>query len=257
MTERFRQSIAKRLLQTCPAIVRREIDHPQAPSEEMVFGSLVDSMVFGGADKWTIVDAPDWRTKKAREAKSPTTVLAKTWRTAEAIADRVKALMPFHPDRCQREVEWTSGLGVECRGTPDYWYGCDVYDLKLVDSAHPSFLQRQALNLGWHIQAAAYREALHATALMPLSSHQHIIIVAERNGSGTVGLYPLSPELIDYGQAEWERAQMIWQECQRTGEWPGYQPHVIEAPKWLAYKRDGDAEDELSELGLEMSDGDE
>lgn len=251
--ERFRQSLAKRILATCPAIVRREIDHPPAPTEEMQFGSLVDALVFGGAEQWTIVDAPDWRTKAAREKRGTQSVLGKTYSAAVAIADRIEdaleaAGIDMPADRCQRYIEWTSQLGVECAGTPDYYDGDVVYDLKLVDHAHPRFLQRQAINLAWHIQAAAYREGIG----IPKERHQHIIIAAERHGSGSVLLCPLAPELIDIGQREWERAQGIWAECLRTGEWPQYQAHVIEAPRWLIHAKDADSEDSLEELGLEF-----
>lgn len=248
MTERFRQSLAKRLLATCPAIVRRELDHPPAPSEEMQFGSLVDALVFGGAEQWSVVDASDWRTKAAREKRGLLSVLAKTWAQAQVIAARIRDSVDLSGTTRMQTIEWDSQLGVACRGTPDAHQRPIVYDLKLVDTAHPRFLQRQAINLGWHIQAAAYREALG----IPREEHQHIIIAAERHGSGSVLLCPLAPELIDIGQREWERAQAIWAECLRTNSWPAYQPHTIEAPRWLQHQRDADSEDSLEELGLEF-----
>lgn len=274
---RLRQSLAKTLLSECPAFVKLELDgERRAGTKVMRRGSLVDQLVFGGA-QYEVVQArlksgtrkgelaTDWKCKEAQdmrdavEAKGWIPVLSHELDSAQELAGRIKAeliLSGIDVGKCvlQKTLEWTTPLGVEAQGTPDVIMMVDAntahtIDLKVGDSANPRFIAKQVYTMGWDLQGAVYQEAVRATYGTSIGG-QHWICRADPR-TKLIGLYPLSPVYMVLGLKKWEQAQAIWKQCLATDEWPGYPRDAIEPPRWAVHEGIG-YDDDLSSIGLDF-----
>ena len=243
MIPRFRQSMAKVLLSECPAIFKAQYDaERRAPSRAMEKGTLVDQLVFGGAN-FTVIDAGDYRTKKAQEARDAAResgmvpVLADEYEPARRLAGAIKARLlaeGIDLSRCHKQetVQWTSAIGTLCEGTPDLWVeapgGYLTIDLKCGHTANPDRLEYHLYEQGWHIQGAAYQEALNSWKC----PGQHFIVCAEtKSGADCITIAPLSEMYMSIGRMSWEKAQRIWMTCWERNEWPEYTARLLMPPK--------------------------
>lgn len=249
---RLRQSLAKLLLTECPAIVRSVLDgERRAGSKAMRRGSLVDQLVFGGA-QYEVVQArlktgarkgelaTDWRCGEAQEQKAA--IEERGWipclehelEAAQDLAGRIRAEMilqglPLSGGKfeLQRYVTWDTLGGVAAEGTIDAVYVDDrwanTFDLKVGESANPDHLDDQVDRMFWDMQGAAYQEAC---ASVFKRQGRHWIIRADAD-SKIVGVYPLSESYLTLGAGKWGAAQRIWQQCTETNEWPQYKRRPI------------------------------
>jgi hypothetical protein len=286
---RFRQSIAKDLVTKSPEHVRQIIEGEmkRKESKQMRRGSLVDQLVFGGAN-YQVVDAKlksgprkgqpadDWMGTEAKEQRAEIIsrgmlpVLPCELEKAQVVAGRVKSILleaDFAPERCrsQHTLQWTTGLGVEAEGIPDFYhvlsYGRELYDpqryhadrehdrtkpdelgntppvrvdsfdLKVVESCNPDWLDSHVADMGWDIQGSAYQEAVHANWSTVQQRGNHYILAVEAESLVAV-LCPLSEAYLEFGSIRWQRAQRIWQECIETNTWRGYKSRPLVPPMW-------------------------
>lgn len=265
---RLRQSTAKRLLQCSPAQVYGELvtgEHgSDAPSNEMDKGSLLDALVFGGR-AIHVVEADDWRTKAAREARVAARVaghipalerdLEPLRSMAEACKRAISGLgieMGAGLADAQKRLEWYSSLDVACSGTPDLV--CHktrtILDLKCTASCNPEWLVRQIDNQHWDLQAAAYSEAVVWPLEESTEPYAYVLLAAERDGLRQVVAHDLDTLYVDVGRKKWLQAQQIWQECWASATWPGYQRTVLSPPRYVVRRVLGYDEGDLSDMGL-------
>jgi hypothetical protein len=248
MIPRLRQSMAKVLVQECPAIAKAVYDGEQrTPSRAMEKGTLVDQLVFGGSN-FHVIDADSYRTKKAQEERDTARengmvpVLADEFEPARRLAGSIKSRLMMEGidlEQCekQRTLQWTSAEGVECEGTPDLFImqGQITIDLKCGHTANPDKLEQHLYDMGWHIQGAAYQEAVWQwVGGQPncQGGGRHYLVCAEtKSGADCITIAPLSPAYIDLGMRAWRRAQAIWVRCWTTNEWPEYTSRPLQPTK--------------------------
>lgn len=264
---RLRQSIAKELVTKSPEHVRQIIEGEltRKTSKQMKRGTLVDQLVFGGAN-FQVVDAKyrsgprkgqpcaDWTATEARgqrdeiEAAGMLAVLPHDLEKAQTIAGRVKSMLlaqNFDPADCsaQHTLEWTTQLGVEAEGTPDFYHvfrdidartkrRVDTFDLKVVENCNPDTLDKVVFDFGYDIQGAAYQEAVHKNWPTVQQSGMHWILAIEPESLVAV-LCPLSEAYLELGRIRWERAQRIWMRCLESKEWPGYKSRYLVPPQYV------------------------
>ncbi len=197
MIPRFRQSLAKTILNDCPALVKLELDgeRTREPSRAMDAGSLLDYLVFQQNDRYEVVDATyksgrrageqctDWVGKEAQTAREEIRgrgllpVLQAEIDELQPVADRITSRLDqlaaeVAGDRewqilYQPKMQWRTSLGVDAEGTPDVLllmaesYG-DVSVLS-VDVKHTAALPQKKFNaqvfsMGWDIQGSTYGE---------------------------------------------------------------------------------------------------
>jgi hypothetical protein len=134
---RFRQSLAKVLIQRSPKDLKRLLDGGEyETTDAMDRGSVLDSMVFGGA----VFEQTQykWKTKVGREQRDALKAqgiiplrpgqVPESQGLANAVRAKIAELGIDLDDPCtfkQREILWTSDEGVECKGTPDL-YTCEI-----------------------------------------------------------------------------------------------------------------------------------
>lgn len=274
MTERPRlhQSIAKEFVTKSPEHVRQilEGEMKRKASRQMKRGTLVDQLVFGGAN-YQVVDAKyksgprkgqpvaDWTATEAKaqrdeiEKGGKLAVLPNDLEKAQTIAGRVKSVLlaqNFDPKNChlQNTLTWTTALGVEAEGTPDFDHvvrstkpdelgntppkRVDTFDLKVVESCNPDTLDKVVFDYGYDIQGFAYQEAVHKNWSTVQERGMHWLLAIEAESLVAV-LCPLSEAYLELGRLRWERAQRIWMQCLESKEWPGYKSRYLVPPQYV------------------------
>lgn len=96
-----------------------------------------------------------------------------------------------------------------------------VSDLKTTADAGRDSFERSIFKYGYYRQAAMYLNGLGEMSFVP--GYEHFCIVAVESAAPfAVAVYRLQDDVIDAGREEVSRLLKVWAECERTGEWPGY-----------------------------------
>jgi len=212
-------------------------------------GTVCHSLVLEGDDsKIFVVDAADWRTKAAKEAK------------AEAYAAGLVPLLPKQAEQVHAMysealdfIGKTEASGAFSDGTSEQsmfalWNGTwlrgrtdlmsedrrIILDYKTVgQSAQPeSFARTTLFNLGHDIQAAMYR-LLNSLTGGPEES-AFMWLCQETEAPYACSLVGASPSIIEVGEAKLMRCIELWGQAVKSGFWPGYDVRTAypEAPPW-------------------------
>ncbi len=223
------------------------------PVEDPKFdvGVVVHEMLLGGEVRLAVVDAPDWRTKVAQEARvvaraeGKTPLLAHQWaevqEMAEAVRDQIEGwnieLDPPLLTDGQAEVCVTwEDEGVVCRARLD-WYRDDrlaIDDLKTTTrSASPE--EWSMFSFGGDLQAFMYTRAVEViTGITPAFR----FIVCETEPPYAVTVVMPGPDVLTLARKKFAYAAAVWRRCLETGEWPAYplKAATVELPAWLENK---------------------
>lgn len=253
-------SIAKRLIGGCPqkawaAHPRLNPDMaPDEPDGRLDFGTVAHTILLAKGREIVIVDAPDWRTKAAREAREEAcaagkvAVLCHQFRQADAMAAAVLDQVG-RVDDCQRafiagEAEvvmaWRDGT-IWCRSMVDWVEPrrasghVVVYDLKTTAaSAAPHAVARLLYNQQYEIQAAFIEAGVEA--LLPDAAGMVIVrfVVVENEPPHLASVVELDAAGLTIGRKKRAVALALWQRCRARDEWPGYPNRIVEAemPPW-------------------------
>lgn len=208
------------------------------PTDAMRRGNVLDRMLLGVGPELVVVEAKDWRTKAAQEARDAAELAGKlpvlvgklgdyndvvdAWRSQ--LADRGITLV----GKSQVKLDWTSD-GVPCRGILDHLIldedSATIYDVKTCDDASDAAITRSIVTYGYDIQHAAYVEAV--SELNPDIAGRvrmkFIFCETERVNAYAINIKPLGGTMRELGERKWKRAKRMWGECLRTGRYPGYE----------------------------------
>lgn len=107
-----------------------------------------------------------------------------------------------------------------------------IYDFKTCEDASPEACLRSILNYGYDIQAEHYRAVWKAATG---EDRNFVFIFQEKPAPNEVTLIRLSGSFEAMAKRRATRARMIWGDCIKSGEWPGYPIglHEVDAPSWL------------------------
>jgi len=211
-------------------------------------GTLIHRLVLDAGADLEIIDAVDWRTKAAREARDAARkvrripVLKREHDEAVEVADKIRANLAaqgvvFDGDRelaCVWQEQTASGP-VWCRGLFDHLKGATITDLKTSRSAHPKACVRHVLDYGYDVQRAAYVRALERAMPMLVGRVDLQFAFVETEPPYACTVARLDGTLREYGERRWIDACETWASCLRLNSWPGYTlgPVRLEAPGWL------------------------
>jgi hypothetical protein len=214
-------------------------------SDAMDTGSILHGMILGGGQELVPVDANDWRTKAAKEAREDAAAAGKIAVLKDKL-DRLQSAafsviqhIPFDLAAAKKEVTaiWNSeGCPCRCRLDtllPDWW----IWDLKFCDDVAVSSADRNISSFGYHVQAAANIEAIET--LVPGSAgrvHFGLCFVEWKNPAIGIKRVEIRGQLLDVGQHRWRRAKTTWAQCLAQNKWPGCSTEIVEAqcPAWVA-----------------------
>ena len=247
-------SVAKLLVNRSPA--HAWVAHPRLNPDYVAdngksytnVGSAVHAAALDG--DWSrieFVDAPDFRTKAAREMRDSAIsehrypLLEKQ---RQQIEDMVATLIPALAQDTILTVAGKARLtesvfawqenGAWIRTRPDLVQSDMITDVKTTGLA--------ATDDGWGrkqiweyaMQAGLYRRG-YAKVLGDGEKPRWRFVVQEQDAPYAVAMFEFDSEALDYCDRLAERAVQIWSECISNNEWPSYPTgvHVAEMPAWL------------------------
>ena len=233
----------KTLATRTPAHWRHERDNP-VHKDAYDIGTAAHSLILeGDTSGVVIVDAADWRTKAAKEAKDEAraagkiALLEKEWAPIQAmhaaVMSHAEARAALTGHKAEQSVFWEEdGLGLKCR--PDAWQPGKLWDLKTTINADPNEFGKTAHNFGYHQSAAHYIDGVKELTGEELPFG---FILVEKAPPYLVSVVELDWEAIELGRGLNDRAKRIYRECSDTGNWPGYPAaEPVSLPTWAVYE---------------------
>ena len=244
-------SIAHLLCQDSPAHAR--IAHPRLnpggsadEAEHFDIGTAAHAILLEGDAAVTVIDAKDWRTNAAKDARDTARaagkipLLAKVWGDVQAMVAAARVQLDVHADG---RAMFTAGTpeqtllwcdeGIWCRARVDWLRPANIDDYKTTSaSANPEVLSRTLFGHGWDIQAAFYLRGLKA-----LTGAEAMFRFAcqETYPPYALSVVTLGPDAMTLAEKKVIYALEHWRDCLRTNRWPGYPTRTAYAtlPPWL------------------------
>lgn len=248
-----RKEISASMIKKCnpPARLKWALDHPSDPTEAMLLGTAVDSIVFTGSHDLPVKpEGMSFATIEGKAWKKENAAKLKSLLTADQNDTAYKCRDAIHKNRDACEILESGDTGLacivrdeslqaDCRCLYDWvpTHGDFIADLKTVreGGSGPREFAREIMNRGYHLQAAWY---LRLWNLFHSDQTNHrfrfVFVVVETEAPFLTAIHELAPEFIQSAEAEClRRAEMI-RDCMESGIWPGYPGvNMIEKPKWM------------------------
>ncbi|HET7255594.1 MAG TPA: PD-(D/E)XK nuclease-like domain-containing protein [Xanthobacteraceae bacterium] len=270
-------SIAKLLIERSPW--HAKFNHPRLnpdyePSESDKFdlGSAFHTLFLGKGSDIEIIEASDWRTKDAKEAREAarkaglTPLLRHQYVQAQAMVDAVRRQVDHHEEAArafengapERTIIWREDNGVWCRARLDWMphFGVAYPDLKSTGAAaNPANWGRKVMfDTGCDIQDAFYRRGLKKLELA--DEHAYLLfVVAETEEPHAMATHRLTPAAAAMADRKVEHAINLFGLCSDRNWWPGYRretawhdPPPWHEQRWIEREDSGDCEAALAEL---------
>lgn len=244
---------ARKLLPpSCPALFRYEQDHRRKSTTEFDIGHAAHALVLGYGAEIQEIDAPDWKTKAAREerdlayAAGKTPLLTKEHNQVKAMASTLKkhpvAAMLFTAGVAEQSLYWRDAeTGVWLRARPDWMPETNggrliITDYKTAVSSNPARFSKSAADFGYHCQAAWYLDA--AIALGLADDPAFVFVVQEKSAPYLASVVELDRDAIELGRRLNRRAIDTYAACVAANHWPGWSDEVelVHLPTWAAYQ---------------------
>lgn len=239
-----------------PARYRHRLTHPQPPSDAFDLGHAAHLAVLGAGPTIDVVDAPDWRTKRAQTARAEARAAGRVpllVADVQRVADMAAALRAhpiasrvLHADTGDPEVSlfWHDPeYDVDRRCRVDWLRRADgngrllLVDYKSCDSAAPDAIDRSVGNYGYHLSGAWYRDLIVGLGLA--RSVPVLLVFQETSAPYLVHVVELDDVWLRIGQEQTRRALSIFRECTESGRWPGYEGITLSSPPpWVVSRHD-------------------
>lgn len=211
------------------------------------FGRAAHALVLGVGAPIVTVDAPDWRTNRAKEARDlaraagHTPLLAWEVDIVEAMADQLRrhpiAAALLAAGTAEQSMFWTdTATGVWLRARLDWLPDPGarrtiIPDYKTTVDASTAAFSRAVAQFDYHQQAAWYLDGYRTITGRDAA---FVFIVQERDAPYLVNVCELDGQALEIGAARNRRAIDLYRECAVTGRWPGYgdDVHLVSVPRW-------------------------
>lgn len=246
---------ARRLIEpSCPAKFAWIREHGEEPKAHYDLGHAAHRAVLTEGEVIEVVDAEDWRTKAAREARDAARVagkiplLAKDASVVEAMAAQIRehpiAGRLFAPGSglAEQSLFWRDkDSGIWRRARLDWLPHVTarrrmvVPDYKSTTAADPESLRASVARWGYHQQAAWYLDGVEALGLSPGHKPALVFVFQEKDPPYVVTVVELDMKAHAIGRLRNRRAIDTYVQCTETGRWPGYSDEVVlvDLPHWV------------------------
>lgn len=229
-------------------------NYQSTESEAFDIGTCAHALLLEGEAGVVIIEADDWRTKDAKDARDQARfaglqpLLAKQWNAVQAMVDSAREQVaglevmpsPFADGKHEQTLVWEDSYGVYCRARIDWLrddYSC-IDDYKTTSrTANPEAWSRSLFSMGYDVQAAFYRRGLAR-----LTGHvaEFRFVIQETYPPYALSVVSLTPHALDLAIAKVDYAVRQWSECLNGKRWPGYPSRVcfaevpsFEETRWL------------------------
>ncbi len=252
-------SIASILLRQSP--LHAHAAHPklggivQEESDVFDLGTAAHGVILEGTtERVVVVEAKDWRTNAAKDAREAARAEGKTPLLSHQV-DRVRLMAnmvrsnlaqfeeqpaPLSNGKPEQTLVWNDG-GVWCKARLDWLHDdlMTIDDLKTgAVSAKPDAWTKTIYGRGGDIQAAFYlRGLMHVWQKLhgdPGIDPVFRWIVAENTYPFATSIVSLTPQGLAHASDQVEQAIQAWRKCLETDTWPGYPTRTcyIDPPAW-------------------------
>lgn len=253
--ESLSSSGARTLTQLTPEEFHANRLEPPNPKPQYDFGHVCHKMVLGEGSQIVRVDARDWRTNVAKEAREKAwaagkvPVLKATIDTAQRMAGKVfehrLAAKLLEAGAAELSGYWhddETGVRLRCRPDwlPEYRGGRPIIvEYKSAASANPRRFSKSAGDYGYHQQAAWTIDGLAECA--DVDDAAFLFIVQQKDSPFLVSVVQIDPEDVELGRRQNRAAIRLYADCVEAGRWPGYEGlTTVSLPGWLRYQIESD-----------------
>jgi hypothetical protein len=221
----------------------------QRNSTTFDLGKAVHTEILGAGAGIVEVDARDWRTKAAQQARTEAysagliPILAEDYWRVRQIASAVRSHPLAGPllaavGPAEQSYFWVDAeTGVWRRARTDKVIHdrggrAIIVDLKTCEAADARAAARSAATYGYHQQDPWYRDALAALGVD--DDPGFLFVFVEKEPPHLVHVVQLSPDDVAAGRARNRRALELYAACLAGGHWPGHPEGItqIELPTW-------------------------
>ena len=213
-------------------------------SAEMDVGTAIHSALLEGVDNIAAIEAEDWRTKAAREARDAARaenkipMLARNVAKVQAAVSAAKAYIDdseiagvFEDGVPEQTIIWNEG-SVICKARPDWLAANHTLMLHVkttAGSAEPgAWIRNQLGPMGYDLTAMFYERGLSAGSSRR-ADLVSVFLIIEQNEPHGCSLVGLSPAMQDLASRKVDRAIRIWQQCEASGKYPCYPSRIAYA----------------------------
>jgi hypothetical protein len=241
---------------SCPALFKHRQDNPEPHKRVFDFGSAAHAEVLGIGRPLHVIDAADYRTKAAQQAKRDAyaadeiPILAREYVQVQEMADAIRAhpiagaLLDPLGGNGERTLVWEDrATGVMRRAMldwlPQHQQGrrLIVPDYKTAVSAEPEALRKAIANYQLYQQAEWYRAGVRALGLGGDLEPAFVFIFQMKTAPYLVTVAELGRDEQMWGDRMNRSALDLYRRCTDTGRWPGYADDVIELELPMYAKR--------------------
>lgn len=230
----------KTLITECAAIFRHEQDNREddEPSNDMLTGSAAHIANLEPQlwkERVVVIDANDWRTRAAQEAKSAALIEGKLPLLSKQMEIVLEMQAVFRREvgdqltagRTEVSYLWREyRRGVLMKGRPD-WRADDaslLVDYKTTGNVHPDALRARVFDNWHHVQAALYIEGHEVLCgrtpdwlwIAQATKPPYLVTVARPTNA-----------TLHIAMERADEAIRAYAECQKTGQWPSYADGVV------------------------------
>lgn len=231
-------------------------DYQPAEAERFDIGTVAHALLLAGSiDGLDVIDAPDWRTAAAKDARDASRaadripLLAKYHQAVVAMVDAAEAQLaahqadpaPFTDGKAEQTLVWDEPGGVTCRARLD-WLRDDhqaIDDYKTTSrTANPEQWARSMFGSGYDLQAAFYLRGL--TAATGAEDVAFRFVVQETFPPYALSVIAPGEDVLTIARKKAEYAIDLWRRCLKADAWPAYTTDVcyaglpaFEEARWL------------------------
>jgi hypothetical protein len=207
------------------------------------------------ADTIVLIEAGDYRTTKAREARDAARaaglvpLLPYQVDIVRAIAGSIRAhpiaSEAFRGGEAEVTLIWSDPeTGVPCKARPDYLsaHAGWLVDLKTAASANPRSWRDQAYRLGYHARASWYLDG--AAAVLGQTPEEYWFVIVEKEPPYLVSVVSFDNDALGWGRIANRKACERFAVSAAANDWPGYREpgqnqdraFRIGLPSWAVYQ---------------------
>lgn len=175
-----------------------------------------------------------WERESAGKIVLDRDAAARVQRMIDAVQSHPAARAWLTDGRYEVSLQWVDGkYEVPCKARVDWLRTDGVFvDVKTSVDASPEGFSRQAANLYYHMQAAAYFSG--SEHVLDRTPPAWVWVVVENEEPHAVACYVAEPPAILAGLRLWDRALGRYREALERGVWTGYPitTNPLRLPKW-------------------------
>jgi len=241
-------SIAKILINQSPKhawYAHPRLNPSYKPVEDSRFdiGSVAHMMLLEKrSDRVTIVNADDWRTKAAKEAREEAwsngriPILARHFDKVSEMTDQARVYVQttelagiFENGHAEVSMRWQEG-NAWCRSRLDLLSETFnvILDYKTTENAEQEAFIRQIGRMDYDLQAEFYVRGANAQEA-GYKEPVFVFLAQEISAPYSCSLVSLANSYRAVGQKKVERALAVWKNCVATNRWPAYSAAIAYA----------------------------